>query len=163
MLPVPETSTGQVTNQAFVKLGANYYHRSGDKTYNPSLYVNYNFLKDRISVDLFMVPIEFFQLSHVRKTERNVYFQHYGKKSAIGDVYINTNIQIEFGADRNCATGRVLCLNPQDMKLPGQDHHIFFCGFWYIDEYRRTSPGWRIAKRVEEKSFIFNAPERGLE
>lgn len=93
-MPVPEVSKGRVKNKSFVKLGANYYHRSGDRTFNPSFYANYNFLKDRISVDLFMVPIEFYRLSHCRKTERNVYFEHYNKKSAIGDVYINTNIQI---------------------------------------------------------------------
>ncbi len=29
-----------------------------------------------------------------RKIERNVYFEHFDKKTAIGDLYINTNIQI---------------------------------------------------------------------
>jgi hypothetical protein len=33
-------------------------------------------------------------LSHQRKTERNVYFEHYSKSTAIGDLYINTNIQV---------------------------------------------------------------------
>ena len=61
--------------------------------------------------------------------------------------------------DPDRASGRVMCFNPQDMKTRGGGSHIFFCGLWYVDEYRRTDRGWRIARRVEEKSFVFNAPE----
>ncbi len=93
-IPIPNISTGRLEKQTFLGIGTNYYYRSGDQTFNPAFYLNYNFLKDRISVDLFMVPIEFYSVSHQRKTERNVYYKFYHKKSAIGDVYINTNIQI---------------------------------------------------------------------
>lgn len=71
--------------------------------------------------------------------------------------HLNANIQIQVDGDR--ASGRIMCLNPQEMKLPDRDEHIFFCGLWYVDEYRRTDQGWRIARRVEEKSFVFNPPE----
>jgi hypothetical protein len=71
--------------------------------------------------------------------------------------HLNANIQIQLDGDR--ATGRVLCLNPQQIKLPDRPEHIFFCGFWYVDGYRRGPTGWRIARRVEEKSYVFNAPE----
>jgi hypothetical protein len=71
--------------------------------------------------------------------------------------HLNANIQIKLDGDR--ATGRVMCLNPQEMKLPDREEHLFFCGLWYVDEYRRTQMGWRIAKRIEEKSFVFNAPD----
>jgi hypothetical protein len=27
-----------------------------------------------------------------------------------------------------------------------------------VDGYRRTDAGWRISKRVEEKSYVFNMP-----
>jgi len=91
--------------------------------------------------------------------EETISFLHKAMKIFPNTQHMNANIQIvvESGADQ--ATGRVMCLNPQEMKLPEKDEHIFFCGLWYVDEYRRTDKGWRIARRQEEKSFIFNAPE----
>ncbi len=32
-------------------------------------------------------------------------------------------------------------------------------GLWYVDEYVRTPAGWRIRRRVEEKSWVFNTPD----
>jgi hypothetical protein len=32
------------------------------------------------------------------------------------------------------------------------------CGLWYVDEYRRAEAGWRISRRVEERSYVFNPP-----
>jgi hypothetical protein len=42
--------------------------------------------------------------------------------------------------------------------MPDGKTHIFMCGLWYVDEYRRTDAGWRISRRVEEKSYVFNPP-----
>ena len=60
--------------------------------------------------------------------------------------------------DLDTAAGRVMCFNPQEMSMPDGKTHIFMCGLWYIDEYRRTDAGWRISRRVEEKSYVFNMP-----
>lgn len=91
--------------------------------------------------------------------DETIEFLHKAMQIFPNTQHMNANVQIvvESGADR--ATGRVMCLNPQEMKLPEREEHIFFCGLWYVDEYRRTDKGWRIAKRVEEKSFVFNAPD----
>lgn len=70
--------------------------------------------------------------------------------------HLNANVQVS--VDGNTATGRVMCLNPQEMNMPDGKTHIFMCGLWYLDEYRRTDAGWRIARRVQEKSYVFNAP-----
>ncbi len=88
--------------------------------------------------------------------ETTIAFLHKAMKLFPNTQHLNANIQIQLDGDR--ATGRVMCLNPQEMKLPGKEEHLFFCGLWYVDEYRRTGKGWRIAKRVEEKSFMFNKP-----
>ncbi len=93
-MPVPEVSIGKVKNESYIKLGGQYHARSGDQTGNITFYAGLTFLKDRVSLDVFMVPIEFYRLSNERKIERNVYFEHFDKKTAIGDLYINTNIQI---------------------------------------------------------------------
>jgi ketosteroid isomerase-like protein len=70
--------------------------------------------------------------------------------------HLNANLQIS--VDGDTATGRVMCFNPQEMSMPDGKTHIFMVGLWYVDEYRRTADGWRISKRVEEKSYLFNAP-----
>ena len=71
--------------------------------------------------------------------------------------HLNANAQI--GVDGDTATGRVMCFNPQELTLPDGKTHIFMVGLWYVDEYRRVEEGWRISKRVEEKSYVFNPPE----
>ena len=70
--------------------------------------------------------------------------------------HLNANPQIK--VDGDTATGRVMCFNPQEMAKPDGSTHIFMVGLWYVDEYRRTSAGWRISKRTEEKSYLFNPP-----
>lgn len=69
--------------------------------------------------------------------------------------HLVANMQLRFDGDT--ATGRVMCLNPQEMRI--QDgKRVFFCGLWYLDDYRRTAEGWRICRREEEKSWVHNTP-----
>jgi hypothetical protein len=71
--------------------------------------------------------------------------------------HLNGNIQIKLEGDT--ASGRVMLFNPQEMSLPGGGTQIFVCGLWYLDKYVRTPAGWRMQERVEEKSYVFNAPD----
>ena len=71
--------------------------------------------------------------------------------------HLNANIQVT--VDGDTATGRVMCFNPMHMALPDGTSHTFFLGLWYLDEYRRTAQGWRICRREEEKSWVFNTPD----
>jgi ketosteroid isomerase-like protein len=70
--------------------------------------------------------------------------------------HLNANAQIR--VDGDTATGRVMCFNPQEISTPDGKTHIFMVGLWYLDEYRRTENGWRISKRSEQKSYVFNPP-----
>ncbi len=73
--------------------------------------------------------------------------------------HLTANLQISVAGDE--ARGRIMCFNPQEAgpALTGRaGTQVYFCGLWYIDEYRRTREGWRISRRVEEKSFTFNHP-----
>lgn len=58
------------------------------------------------------------------------------------------------------ATGKIMCFNPMQLNMP-EDKRLpaFFLGLWYLDEYVRTTQGWRIASRTELKSYSFNAPD----
>ena len=71
--------------------------------------------------------------------------------------HLNANIQVELDGDR--ASGRVMCFNPMEMTLPDGASQTYFLGVWYVDEYRRTADGWRISRRAEEKSWVFNVPD----
>ena len=71
--------------------------------------------------------------------------------------HLNANIQVELAGDS--AKGRVMCFNPMEMAMPDGTTQTYFLGLWYVDEYRRTSAGWRICRRAEERSWVFNAPD----
>jgi 3-phenylpropionate/cinnamic acid dioxygenase small subunit len=71
--------------------------------------------------------------------------------------HLNANVQIELHGDT--ATGRVMCCNPMEMTVAEGTTQTFFLGLWYVDEYRRTDKGWRICRREEVKSWVFNAPD----
>ena len=71
--------------------------------------------------------------------------------------HLNANVQIE--VDGDTATGRVMCFNPMQMALPGGGSQTFFLGLWYLDQYRRIGDGWRICRREEVKSWVFNTPD----
>ena len=95
--------------------------------------------------------------------ESTIKFLHEAMKIFPAHQHLNANIQIKLGPGEpaETATGRVMCFNPQVMepREGEEDGLIFFCGLWYVDEYVRTDAGWRISKRVEEKSYLFNRPE----
>lgn len=57
----------------------------------------------------------------------------------------------------DAAEARTICHNPMIVELDGADWP-FFCGLWYADKFVRTSEGWRIRERIEEKSYFFNVP-----
>lgn len=71
--------------------------------------------------------------------------------------HFNANVQVELQGDS--AKGRVMCFNPMEMALPDTGTQTYFLGLWYVDEYRRSATGWRISRRVEEKSWVFNTPD----
>lgn len=92
--------------------------------------------------------------------EETIEFLHKAMAIFPNTQHLNANIQIQIDAsDSDKATGRVMCFNPQEMQLKDGKSHLFFCGLWYVDDYRRTNEGWRISRRVEEKSYVFNAPD----
>jgi 3-phenylpropionate/cinnamic acid dioxygenase small subunit len=71
--------------------------------------------------------------------------------------HLNANVQVQLDGDT--ATGRVMCFNPMEMAMPDGNTQTYFLGLWYVDEYRRTDGGWRICRREEVKSWVFNTPD----
>lgn len=84
------------------------------------------------------------------------------KKAVSDEVFPNSqhlNANVQITVDGDSGTGRVMCYNPMELALPEGGTQTFMLGLWYVDEYRRTADGWRISRRVEEKSWVFNAPD----
>lgn len=71
--------------------------------------------------------------------------------------HLNANVQISVDGDG--AKGRVMCFNPMEMAMPDGTTQTYFIGLWYVDEYSRTSAGWRMSRRIEERSWVFNTPD----
>jgi hypothetical protein len=55
------------------------------------------------------------------------------------------------------AHGRTLCSNPMVIDIGGTKQTMFV-GLWYRDIFVRTSKGWRISERYEEKCYTHNVP-----
>lgn len=59
--------------------------------------------------------------------------------------------------DGDTATGRTMCHNPMLVADGDGPPSLMLCGLWYLDTFARVDGHWRIARRVEEKSYLFLA------
>lgn len=66
------------------------------------------------------------------------------------------NITVKVTGDE--AAARTLCFNPMVIDLGESGQDVMFIGLWYVDKLVRTSEGWRMAERVEEKCYTHNVP-----
>jgi hypothetical protein len=93
-LPVPHITNGSIDSVNSIGISGNVYFSKEDHTQNISLYANYCLVKNKISFDVFWVPVEHFTMSHRLKGERHVFSDFYYQHYALGDVHLNTNIQL---------------------------------------------------------------------
>jgi hypothetical protein len=93
-LPVPRITNGSIDSINAIGIGVQSYFSNDDHTQNPTVYVNYCLVKNKVSFDLYWVPIEHFTMSYALKTERHVFTLHYYDRYGKGDVHLNTNIQV---------------------------------------------------------------------
>lgn len=100
-LPVPFIGNGSVDSTVSVSASAQFHFRNGDHTQNLAIYGNYCLVKDLVSFDIAYVPVEFFNMSDALKKERHVYYTHYYKKAAKGDVYLNGTVRLMKKWDKN--------------------------------------------------------------
>lgn len=63
--------------------------------------------------------------------------------------------------DGDTATGRTMCHNPMLVGDADGAQNLMLCGLWYLDTFARVDGAWRIARRVEEKSYAFVAAGPG--
>jgi hypothetical protein len=93
-LPVPSVGNGSIDSVNSFALTGGFHFSRGDNSQNPILYGNYCVMKNRLSVDVNWIPVEWFQMSHAMKEKRKVYWEDYYAKSAPGDINFNINFQL---------------------------------------------------------------------
>ncbi len=93
-LPVPRVGNGSIDSSFFISATGNFHFSKGDNTQNYAVYANYCLVKDLISLDIFWVPFEYFQLTPAMKEERHIFPQFYYDKKGEGELHLNTNIQL---------------------------------------------------------------------
>ncbi|HEY0433228.1 MAG TPA: hypothetical protein VGC95_05120 [Chitinophagaceae bacterium] len=93
-LPVPHMTNGSTDTVNSIGLSGDFYFSKGDHTQNTAVYANYCLEKNKVSFDLYWVPVEHFTMSYAIKTERRVFTQHYYDRYGKGDIHLNTNIQL---------------------------------------------------------------------
>ena len=91
----------------------------------------------------------------VGNLEQTIGFLH----SALGifpnHQHLVSNTQFTIDGDK--AIGKVMCLNPMEMKVE-EGTHTFLLGLWYLDEFVRTADGWFFITRSQEASWNLNLP-----
>ncbi len=92
-LPVPEIKNGLVDSAASVNISYDNYKSKGDKTQDFYLKGVLPLFKNRISIELHAVPIEWYEMDTITRDERAVRTKS-GKGSAGGDIYVSTSVQI---------------------------------------------------------------------
>ncbi len=93
-LTVPFINNGSIDSTCSFAATVNFHFSKGDHTQNLILYGNYTTKKNTISVDAQFVPYERFTMTHAKKEERKVYYKNYYDKATVGDVIINTTVQL---------------------------------------------------------------------
>ena len=93
-LPVPPINPGVIRNDHFIAMEIASHFNPGDKTQNLAIRANYNLVTDLISFDVYWIPWEHYNVSHITKTERNVFHTFYDETTANGDLYLNTNVRV---------------------------------------------------------------------
>src|SRR4026207_1206678 len=93
-LPVPFINTGSIDSIHSLGLSGNFHFSKGDKTQNAVMYANYCLVKNVISFDASWIPFEHYNMDHATKEKRHVFSYYYYNSRAIGDVQLNTNIQV---------------------------------------------------------------------
>ncbi|MDX2285212.1 MAG: hypothetical protein NW241_13690 [Bacteroidia bacterium] len=95
-LPVPVLPEGRIIREGFVSVGGALHRAPGDFTRNFTAALAYSPDRKRAAFDLYLVPQEFFTVSDSLKWQRNVYYRNWNERRAIGDLYVNSHLQLLF-------------------------------------------------------------------
>jgi hypothetical protein len=92
-LPVPDIKNGSVDSAMSVSISFDHYQSTGDRTQDFFIKGILPLFKNRMSVEMDVVPLEWYRMDTLTRDIRAVRTQS-GKGSAGGDIYVATTLQI---------------------------------------------------------------------
>ena len=92
-LPVPEIKKGKVEENIEFELSQQNHFSQYDNTYNLFTRFYLPIVNDKVAVEFYMVPLEYFSMDTVLRYERKT-FKLEGEGIAVGDLYFSTIIKI---------------------------------------------------------------------
>lgn len=92
-LPVPEFHTGEIFNTSYLRIAVESHLSSGDNTFNVLAKAFFPFAKDKIAIEIYGVPLEYYQMDTITRDERAA-LNYDSRGWANGDLYFGTIIQI---------------------------------------------------------------------
>jgi hypothetical protein len=168
-LPIPRLGNGRVPNERSIALSGNSHFTLGDATQNLALYGTYNLVPDVISFELYWVPIEYFKLSHVIKTERKTFHIFYNEPLASGDIYLHTLIQVLKAETHPLDLALRIGYRFPSSTMLGMARYTDSPGY-YLDLSEYTRNGWDFCMANQPKSaeskrraFVWIRAELGRE
>lgn len=93
-LPIPAIGNGSIDSVTSLAVTGNFHFSKGDNSQNPALYGNLCIVKNKVSLDATLIPVEWFKMSHAMKEKRKVYWEDYYLKKTSGDLTVNVVIQM---------------------------------------------------------------------
>ncbi len=170
-LPVPKMSNGSSDSLNSFSVSVMYHSMKGDKTTNLALYGNYVIVKDRISVDAFWVPFEYFQVSHALKEQRKIFYYVYNQKTATGDMHVNFNFsllnKIRDKVQLNVRTGYRYATSTQQAAARMTDAAGYYFDISAARPFQKKSKlkmvlmagflAWQLPRNAQDDAFLFGA------
>lgn len=127
--PVPDFTDATIPKFTEISLLGDYYFGHGDETINPNIKVEVPLIPEKVSVKIWAVPVEYFQVSDAVRARRGMKHQN---GFASGDVYVQTRIAILTQKNRNLD----LILNATLKTASGsnfEDRRFFNTAGYYFD------------------------------
>ncbi len=93
-LPVPWMNTGRTDNQSWIHASGVSHLSAGEQTYSLNTRANLSLVPNLLSFDLYWVPVEYFRMSQEVFDQRVVLPSAGDQTMAIGDVYLNSMVQL---------------------------------------------------------------------
>ena len=92
-LPVPEIKKGIIENRIEFELSQQNHFSKHDKTFNLFSRLYIPFANNKIAIEFYMVPVEYFSMDTCLRYKRKT-FKLDGEGFAVGDLYFSTIVQI---------------------------------------------------------------------
>ncbi|WP_417429461.1 hypothetical protein [Halpernia sp.] len=127
--PVPDFTDATIPKFTELSVYGDYYFGFGDKTVNPYLKIEIPLISEKVSLKIWAVPLEYYNVTDAIKTRRDM---QKNSGFASGDVYVQTRISLLNNKEKNIN----LVINATLKTASGSDYknrRFFNTAGYYFD------------------------------